>query len=401
MPTYLGTRKLKDGRIIHRAIVRRKGWPTKVFQAETKTATRPTDGSKPVKGCMELAADYEAEIRAGRAGRRTTDVEHAVQTYFDTEEFQDLAERDRQRIRLEWICDLPVPWGERIGEVRLDDLDRLHRACGVVKDALAAGNGPSRPGDQTKRPASRATQNRYLSALSVALDAAARQDPACAMPYNPAKTVRIRSENNETRTWFRDAEILALYDACKESGDTRLPVLLLCALSSAARQSELLQIRRTDLDLRTGSVPVTGKRGYRRRIRFYGWALEELRRFVRDTPAAITGYVFGNRYGQPTFPRKRWNKALEKAKLKPGAAADRGKVDFHCTRHTSLTLAAARGATEADLAAHGGHRSLQGLDTYLHLAEDEAIESKLAERLLPDWRGQRVTAADARTAFSR
>ena len=56
MATYLGTRKLKDGRTVHRAIVRRKGWPLRVFQADTKTATRPTDGSEPVKGCMELAA---------------------------------------------------------------------------------------------------------------------------------------------------------------------------------------------------------------------------------------------------------------------------------------------------------------------------------------------------------
>ena len=390
MATYLGTRKLKDGRTVHRAIVRRKGWPLRVFQADTKTATRPTDGSEPVKGCMELAADYEAEIRAGKVGRATVDVNHAVRLYFESEEFQDLKEQHRQKARLEWICDLPVPWGGTVGQVRLSEVEQVHRACGVVKDALAAGEGPRRFGQKKRRPASRATRNRYLSALAVAFDSAARKDPSCAMPYNPAKTLRIRSENNRERTWFRDDEILALYDACRESGDPRLPVLFLCALSSGARQAELLQIRRQDLVLDTGSVTVTGKRGYRRRVRFYGWALEELRRFVRESPPAISGFVFGNRWGQPVFPRKLWDGALAAAGVKPGPAAERGKVDFHCTRHTSLTLAAARGATEADLAAHGGHRSLKGLDSYLHLVEEEGVHSELAERLLPDWRRDRL-----------
>lgn len=390
MAAYLGTRKLKDGRIVHRAIVRRRGWPRRVFQAETKTATRPSDGSEPVKGCMELAADYEAEIRAGKVQTRDIVVNDAVEQYLESEEFQDLKERERQRRRLGWICGLPVPWGGSVGEVELADPETVHRACGVVKAALAAGDGPRRFGQKRGQPASRATRNRYLSALAVALDTAARNDPSCAMPYNPAKTLRIRSENNRSRTWFRDPEILALYEACKASGDGRLPVLLLCALSSAARQWELLQIRRQELDLEEGAVAVTGKRGYRRRIRFYGWALEELRRFVRETPPAISGYVFANRWGQPVFPRKPWNEAVREAGLKPGAAAERGKVDFHCTRHTSLTLAAARGATEADLATHGGHRSLKGLDTYLHLVEEEGVRSELAELLLPDWRGGRL-----------
>lgn len=393
MATYLGTRKLRDGRTVHRAIVRRTGAPVRVFQADTKTATRPTDGSEPVKGCMELAADYEAEIRAGKVRTGEADVNYAVREYFDSEEFQDLKEQERQRARLEWICDLPVPWGGTLGRVRLSEPDAVHRACGVLKDVLAAGDGPPPHGRRKARPASRATRNRYLSALAVALDAAARKDPSCAMPYNPAKTLRIRSENNRERTWFRDEEILALYEACKASRDARLPVLLLCALSSAARQAELLHIRRQDLDLEVGAVVVTGKRGYRRRIRFYGWALEELRRFVRETPPAISGFVFGNRWGQPVFPRKPWDEALAAAGLKPGPAARRGKVDFHCTRHTSLTLAASRGATEADLAAHGGHRSLKGLDTYLHLAEEESVRSELAERLLPDWRRQRLPEA--------
>lgn len=397
MATYLGTRKLKDGRVVHRAIVRRKGWPRRVFQAETKTATRPSDGSEPVKGCMDLAADYEAEIRAGKTNFQTRDVNVnlAVEVYLGSEEYQDLKKRHRQRRRLEWICRLAVPWGGTVGDVELRETETVHRACGVVKAALAAGEGPRPFGHKRVRPASRATQNRYLSALAVALDTAARSDPSFAMPYNPAKTLRIRSENNRTRTWFRDPEILALYEACKRSGDERLPVLLLCALSSAARRSELLQIGRQELNLKEGAVAVSGKRGYRRRIRFYGWALEELRRFVRETPPAISGYVFGNRWGQPVFPRKPWEEALKAAGLKPGPASERGKVDFHCTRHTSLTLAATRGATEADLAAHGGHRSLKGLDTYLHLAEEEGVESELAERLLPDWRGARLAETRA------
>lgn len=372
MPSYLGTRR-RGGKTIHRYMVRRQGHPVKVFQDYTKTEAK------------RLAAGHEAKIDAGKVGPGEADIDYAIRLYLESEEYEALKEQDRQKARLEWMRMLPVPWGGRVGQVRLAEPERVHRAVSAVKDALARGQGPGRRNQKPGAPASRATRNRYVSTLGVVFDSAARHDPACAMPYNPARVLRIKSERNRERTWYRDAEILSLYEACKASGDDRLSVLVLAALSSGARQAELMQIRHQGLDLARGSASIVGKGNRKRVIRVYGWALDELRVFVRERPASIGGFVFANAWGDPIFPRKPWNDALVAAGIKGGPAEERGRVDFHSLRHTSLMLAAAvRGATEYQMMMHSGHTSTKGLNTYLHPGEE--VRSKLAACLLPDWR---------------
>lgn len=358
---------------MHRYMVRRKGHPVKVFQDYTKTEAK------------RLAVAHEAEIDAGKVGPGEADIDYAIRLYLESEEWEALRSKPQQLSRLEWMRMLPVPWGGRVGQVRLAEPERVHRSVSAIKDALARGYGPVRKGQRSSPPASRATRNRYVSALSVALESAARHDPACAMAYNPAKVLRIKSERNRERTWYRDAEILALYEACRATGEPRLPVLVLAALSSGARQAELMQIRHQGLDLAQGTASIVGKGGRKRVIRVYGWALDELRAFVRERPASIGGFVFANPWGDPIFPRKPWNEALAAARIKGGPAEERGRVDFHSLRHTSLMLAAAvRGATEFDLMQHSGHTSTKGLNAYLHPGEE--VHSKLAACLLPDWR---------------
>lgn len=355
MATYLGTRKLADGSTRHRFIVRRKGAPPRVFTGDTKTEAK------------KAARAYEVEIDEGRAslGEDTATVSDAIDRYLKSDQYDGLRDATRREAMLEW-------WRERIGTMPLTDLDALHDAIAEAREALADGSGPG------GEPVSASTRNRYMAALSMAFKVARKERSVFRrlLRYNPALELGRASEDGNERTRIlSDAEFYKLLEACREKGDRRLPVLFLCALSSAARKSELLSCRRSDLDPARGVCPVwTTKSGTPRNLRFYGDALESLREYMRTEPAHIGGAVFPGPYGDPTFPRAAWGAALKAAGLK-------GEIVWHTLRHTSMTWAAILGATEPELMAHGGHKTSAMVHRYTHLAAHRS--SEVAATILP------------------
>jgi integrase len=107
---------------------------------------------------------------------------------------------------------------------------------------------------------------------------------------------------------------------------------------------------------------------------FPGEAGEELRR--RSRTPHISGLVFANPQGKPTFPRKPWARALVEAEIQD--------FTFHDLRHSFASYAAMSGASLPELAALLGHRSLSMVARYAHLAEQhqEAVASRMAAKFL-------------------
>jgi len=366
MATYLGTRQLKDGSTRHRFIVRRKGAPRKVFTADTKTEAK------------KAARKYETEIDEGRVTAGKATVGHALDCYLKSDAFDSLSDADRREQMIEW-------WRGRIGTMSLSNLDALHDAIAEGRDALAVGEGPS------GEPVSKSTRNRYMASLSKALKVARRERSVFRrlLRYNPALELGRASETGNERTRIlSDDEFYALLAACRETGDRRLPTLFLCALSSAARKSELLRCRRAELNLSAGVCPVwRTKAGTPRNLRFHGMALDALREYVEEQLPNVSGALFPGRWGDPTFPRKAWDKALDTAGLK-------GEVVWHTLRHSSMTWAAILGATEAELMAHGGHKTSVMVSRYVHLAEHRT--SDVAPLLIAPFARTRAGAEAAR-----
>jgi integrase len=171
---------------------------------------------------------------------------------------------------------------------------------------------------------------------------------------------------------FTDDEYKALLAACQASSDPRLEPLFLLACSSAARISELLALRRPDVNLVAGDAVVwNSKNGQSRVLRFRGPAVEALRAYVAATPEPITRHVFVGPRG-PTEPRSAWEGAMRAAGVE-----DAG---WHTCRHTSLTWLAMQGASEHELMDHAGHKTSAMASRYVHLAA--VHRSKVAPELV-------------------
>ena len=150
---------------------------------------------------------------------------------------------------------------------------------------------------------------------------------------------------------------------------------MLFALTTGARQGELVGLRWQDVDLvsRTATLHDTKNRD-RRVVHLHGRAGEALREMAR-TPH-ISGYLFAGRSGRPSFPRVAWEKALEEVGIED--------FRFHDLRHTAASYLAMSGATLPELAAFLGHRTLAMVKRYSHLAESHSreVSARMVEKFL-------------------
>jgi integrase len=346
-------RTRNDGSTRWQAIVRLQGAPptSQVFK-------RKTDAT-------EWAAEVERAVKTGsylprrEAAVRTLD--DAIARY-EADHLHELSEGEQRnrRIRLSW-------WRARLGRFAL--LHVTPARVGEARDALIRGEGPS------GKPVSGPTSNRYVATLGAVLDLAVKEWQW--VGFNAARLIRRKQEHRGRVRFLSVDEQDRLLAACRDSKEPRLHPLVLCALASGARQGELLTLRWSELQLDREPVRATlgkTKNRDRRVIFFPGEAGEELRR--RSRTPHISGLVFANPQGKPTFPRKPWARALVEAEIQD--------FTFHDLRHSFASYAAMSGASLPELAALLGHRSLSMVARYAHLAEQhqEAVASRMAAKFL-------------------
>jgi integrase len=227
------------------------------------------------------------------------------------------------------------------------------------------------------RKVSGPTANRYLAALSAVLKRASQEWQW--LDANPVRRVAREKENRGRLRILSEKEKPRLMDACKGSKVPRLYPLVLSALTTGARQGELLRLKWKDVDLvnRQAVLHETKNRD-RRMISFPGPAGDLLVQMSK-TPH-WSGYVFASRQTRParppSFPSKAWQEALEDAEIED--------FRFHDLRHTAASYLAMSGATLAELATFLGHRSLAMVKRYSHLTEAHtaAVAQRMADRFL-------------------
>jgi integrase len=320
-------------------------------------------GRKPVyqtfrskKLAKEWATRVEGEMLAGRLLPRQEaerhSLEEVVNSYLEDHEANlSAGEARKRRHQLGW-------WVNELGPITLASL-----SPGVIRDALS----------KKRRTVSGPTCNRYLAALSAALEVAVREWEWC--ETNPARSVRRFPEHRGRVRFLSGEERDALLEACRKSDDGRLYPLVIFALATGARQGELLNLKWSDVDLaKRRAVLHQTKNHDRRTLSFPGPAGDELRRLSR-TPH-ISGYLFASPSGQTNFPKKAWEKALDEAGIED--------FRFHDLRHTAASYLAMSGATLPELAAFLGHRTLAMVKRYAHLTEphSEQVAARMVSRFL-------------------
>jgi len=327
----ISLRPLKDGSVRYQVKVRVQGRPP-----QAATFARRRDAER-------WAKETEVELRTKRppevaAERRT--VGEMIDRYLK-EVLPQKRGSAKQRAQFLW-------WREKIGLLPLSAV--TPRLLAEWRDRLAAGGTPSR------KPAAPATQVRYLAALSHCLNVAVRDWEW--LETNPARNVRRPSEPRGRVRFLSEAEITALLDACRESGNRLLYPLVVAALGTGARKGELLSLRWSDLDLARGVARLEHtKNGERRTLPLSPPVLAALRDLA---PGRKAVFVFVEHGTSGAF-RNAFACALRRAGIT--------NFRFHDLRHTAASYLAMNGATLTDIAGVLGHKTLAMVKRYAHLSD--------------------------------
>lgn len=347
-------RRTQDGKTCYRVKIRLKGHPE-----ESATFSRKTDARR-------WAQATETAIREGRyfrtreAMRKT--LNDLIERYIQDVLPQKPRSQIKQTYQLEW-------WRSELGSFSIAEI--VPARIAEKRDQLAR--------EETYRGSRRspATVNRYLAALSHAFTIAVKEWGWA--DENPVRKVaKLREPRGRVR-YLSDDERDRLLPACQASSDPRLYPLVMMALSTGARQGEILKLKWSDVDLKRGvAVLHDTKNQERRALPLTGLALNEIAELGR-VRQIDTDLVFADLKGNVGFPRNAWEAALKEAEIED--------FRFHDLRHSAASYLAMSGATLAEIAEVLGHKTLQMVKRYSHLTEQHT--SKVVARMNEKFLGGR------------
>ena len=345
-------RKTKDGKISYRAKVRLKGHPS-----QSATFNRKTDAKRWIQ-------DTESAIREGRhfktslAKRRT--LNEAIERYKQEVLPRKPKSYAHQSRQLSW-------WSKEIGSYSMADT-----TTSVISECRS-----KLLSEKTKsgKPRAPATANRYIAALSHLLSIAHKEwewiseNPCVKLSKLPEPRGRVR--------FLEDDERESLLSACKVSSSTHLYPIVVLALSTGARQGEIMSLTWDQVDLNIGRIVLhETKNDDRRVLPLTGHALDVLKDWscVRHLKSNL---LFPNKRdpNKPIDIRSPWYTALKRAGIED--------FKFHDLRHSAASYLAMNGATLTEIADVLGHKTLQMVKRYAHLSEahTSSVVASMNERI--------------------
>lgn len=361
----------------YRVMVRMKGFPMQV-----KTFKRLTDAK-------QWAQDTESGIRKG-------EVKNVVRTAA-TKTLQDVIDRFRKEVFIYRAESTKRAEGSFLSywEKTLGGYALAYITADMISDKLAelaaAGDGRRKAAEDEKadglkvpaKPKSRKTLKHYRDTLAVLFKYAIQWGWTASSPLDGVN--RITKIRNERSRYLSDEERKRLLEACKASDNEHLYPVVVFALSTGARKSEILGLTLADLDLtRDTAVLRDTKNGDTRAVPVVHHLhdlledqTEKVNAFYAEleTPAEAN-WLFPRRDGQaPIDIRASWENARDAAKI-----AD---FRFHDLRHSTASYLAMNGASLVEIAEILGHRTLQMVRRYAHLSEShvKGVVKELNEKM--------------------
>lgn len=338
MPT-IERRKTREGKIRYKARVRVAGYPQK-----TATFERRADA-------LRWAAQLEQEMRTGRYASDAAAWMHTARDMIDRYMRHVLpVKSDRPRYvqaqahQLRW-------WRHTIGEHRLATVTPF--VLSDCRDALQA------------RGLSAGTVNNYLAALSHVFTTARKEWGWVAS--NPVAQVRKLREPAGRVRFLSAEEMAALLSACRRVQRLPLYEIVLLAIATGARKSELLGIRCRDVDTERGVITIHDTKNHSSRaLTITGDPLARVAARMqarRDSQL----YLFEHpRTGKPYCIERAWRNARSQADIED--------VHFHDLRHTFASYMAMSSATLGDISEALGHKTLNMVKRYAHLADSHTAQ---------------------------
>jgi len=321
--------------VSYRVEIRLKGFP-----AQSATFRRLTDAKRWVQ-------HTESAIREGRYFKTAESRKHTLAQMIDRyirEELPKKAKNINQKPQLLW-------WKSELGEYTLADItpDKIAEC----RDKLLTGKTDS---EYIFAPA---TVVRYMAALSHAFTIAIKEWQW--LDDSPMRKVRKPSLPRGRIRFLDDDERSELLKACLASKNEYLYLVVVLALSTGMRKSEILNLSWKNVDINRQRITIHDTKNKERKVvPLSNHALELMKRHVHRID---TDLLFPSRIDKhkPIDLRTPWETVLKKADIKD--------FRFHDLRHSAASYLAMNGASLAEIAEVLGHKTLQMVSRYAHLSE--------------------------------
>ncbi len=329
-------RRQEDGSQSYRVKVRLKGHP-----AATGTFQRLTDAKR-------WAQSTEAAIREGRYFKTAEAKRHTLGDLVDRYIKEVLPTKPKNASNSEQHL---VWWKEVLGTYALSDVTPAL----IVKcrnDLLAT---------TTRRGTKMAngTVVRYMASLSHAFSLAVKDWQW--IDDSPLRKVTKPKEPRGRERFLSDEERNALLQACQASTSRFLYTVVVLALSTGMRRGEIMALRWPQIDLANGRILLfETKNDTSRAVPLAGMALSMMANLAKVRRIDTDLVFYGETGNRPVDLTKPWTTALAKAKVT--------NFRFHDLRHSAASYLAMNGATTIEIAAILGHKTLQMVKRYSHLA---------------------------------
>lgn len=215
-----------------------------------------------------------------------------------------------------------------------------------------------------------ATLNRYKSAIGSVYKYLSSE---YYINHNPTKGIPAKKEDNARTRFLSKEELSRLLESARESKWDRLYLLILMAITTGARRSEMLQRKWEDIDLKARVIPLEQtKNGDRRVLTLTNGVITELMKFREPN-----GYVFPHSSKINDYFKGfdyHWKAALKDAGIED--------FRFHDLRHSCASWLAMNGASLLEIADVLGHKSMEMTKRYSHLCTSHKAE--LTDRIFGD-----------------
>ena len=330
------SRRADDGSLSYRVKVRLKGHPT-----TTGTFQRITDAKR-------WAQSTEAAIREGRYFKTAEAKRHTLGDLVDRYITEVLPEKPKNaansRQHLIW-------WKSKLGAYLLADVSpalivkyRNELLATITRRGTKMANG---------------TVVRYMASLSHAFSLAVKDWQW--VDDSPLRKVSKPKEPRGRERFLSDDERAALLQACKASTSRFLYTVVVLALSTGMRRGEIMGLRWNQIDIPRGRILLyETKNNTSRAVPLAGLALTLMSGLLKVRRIDTDLVFYGEAGSKPVDLTKPWTTALGKANLT--------NFRFHDLRHSAASYLAMNGATTIEIAAILGHKTLQMVKRYSHLA---------------------------------
>jgi integrase len=363
-----------SGKKSYHVQIRIKGFPP-----QTQTFDNKTEGK-------HWASRIETEIRAGRYMPHAVSQRHTMRELLEDYKSKVLIpfkpkEARTQGPQIDW-------WIEKLGNYSLADITPA--AIAKCRDELLT----TPIGTENKKLRAPATVIRYMAGLSQAFKVAVNEWQW--MPESPMAKVSKPKVNNERLRHLSADEQTRLLDAAKLSANAYVHTILVLALSTGMRYSEIMTLRWGDVLIEdTDEIGLIllekTKNGERRGVPLVRNAFAAIKSMRVAHATSNNDQIDGTALlfpseddkSKPVEIRKAWETTIRRAAI--------SDFRFHDLRHTAASYLAMEGATAPEIAEILGHKSLQMVKRYSHFTKSHISDlmARTSESRLEGARGKK------------